>query len=83
MGCADRSAYDLTRHSERTKEKLVARERLDHPQQVRRTVLNINKKLFGPAFKKNAKSVEEALLGFSETELQQLEKDLQANGYVS
>jgi glycyl-tRNA synthetase len=70
----------LTRHTEKTKERLVARERLAEPKVVEKTVLNINKKLFGPAFKKNAKVVENALLALSEDQLDKLNADLTANG---
>lgn len=79
MGCADRSAYDLTKHSERTKERLIAREKLKEPQIVQKLVLEINKKKFGPAFKKDAKLVETHLLGYDQEQLKQLQADLAKN----
>lgn len=80
VGCADRSAYDLTVHSKRTGEKLVVREQLAEPRTVELWQVEINKKTFGPKFKKDAKAVEEALLALSEDQYAQLAKDLEANG---
>ncbi|GAB5585427.1 Glycine--tRNA ligase 1 [Umbelopsis nana] len=78
VGCADRSAYDLTVHAKRTKEKLVVREQLDEPKIIDKLQLEVNKKVFGPKFKKNAKVVEEALLALSEESLQKLKDELDA-----
>ncbi|KAF9331787.1 Glycine--tRNA ligase 1, mitochondrial [Podila minutissima] len=61
VGCADRSAYDLTVHTNKTGEKLVVRERLPEPLVEEKLQLEINKKVFGPRFKKNAKAVEDHL----------------------
>ncbi|CDS12231.1 Putative Glycyl-tRNA synthetase [Lichtheimia ramosa] len=80
VGCADRSAYDLTVHSVRTKEKLVVREQLAEPRVVEKWQVEINKKTFGPKFKKNAKAVEEAILSYTDECFAQLQKDLEANG---
>ncbi|ORY19999.1 glycyl-tRNA synthetase [Rhizoclosmatium globosum] len=70
VGCADRSAYDLTQHSKATKEKLVVRETLPEPISRDVVVLDIKKAVFGPAFKANAKYVTgylETLMVDSET----------------
>ncbi|KAI7885644.1 glycyl-tRNA synthetase [Lichtheimia hyalospora FSU 10163] len=80
VGCADRSAYDLTVHSVRTKEKLVVREQLAEPRVVEKWQVEINKKTFGPKFKKNAKAVEEAILSYTDECFADLQKDLEANG---
>lgn len=58
VGCADRSAFDLTQHSRRTGERLVAQVTLPEPILRERWVLETNKPKFGPAFKKNAKAVQ-------------------------
>jgi glycyl-tRNA synthetase len=57
VGCADRSCFDLTMHSNATGERLVARERLPAPltQTVRR--LEINKRELGQTFKSEAKEI--------------------------
>eukprot|EP00842_Homolaphlyctis_polyrhiza_P001973 jgi/Hompol1/2777/HPOL_005768-RA len=56
VGCADRSAYDLTAHAKKTGEKLVARETLAEPIVRDALLLEINKAKFGPAFRQNAKA---------------------------
>lgn len=83
VGCADRSAYDLTVHSKRTKEKLVAREQLPEPRVVEQWQLEINKKVFGPKYKKQTKVVEEQLLAFSEQELESYARELEQNAKFS
>ncbi|KAI8368288.1 glycyl-tRNA synthetase [Radiomyces spectabilis] len=80
VGCADRSAYDLTVHSRRTKEKLVVREQLAEPRTVEQWQVEINKKTFGPKFKKSAKAVEEALLTYTDECYAKLAKDLETTG---
>lgn len=80
VGCADRSAYDLTVHSKRTGEKLVVREQLAEPRTVELWQVEINKKTFGPKFKKEAKAVEETLMSLSEEQYAQLAKDLESSG---
>ncbi|CAO3700052.1 unnamed protein product [Rhizopus stolonifer] len=83
VGCADRSAYDLTVHTKRTGEKLIVREQLAEPRTVELWQVEINKKTFGPKFKKEAKAVEEALLTLSEDQYAQLAKDLETGvGFV-
>ncbi|RKP09310.1 glycyl-tRNA synthetase [Thamnocephalis sphaerospora] len=80
VGCADRSAYDLTVHAARTKEKLVVREPLPEPRVSQQWQLEINKKVFGPTLKKAAKAVEEALTSLTECELETLSKRMADNG---
>ncbi|CAG8547522.1 2645_t:CDS:10 [Paraglomus occultum] len=80
VGCADRSAFDLTVHSNRTGEKLVVRESLPEPRVYEKTVLDINKRIFGPRFRQNAKTLESYLLGLSEAELEKLKSDIESNG---
>jgi glycyl-tRNA synthetase len=74
VGCADRSAYDLTVHTNKTGEKLVVRERLPEPLVEEKLQLEINKKVFGPRFKKDAKAVEEHLASLDEATLEGLKK---------
>ena len=82
VGCADRSAYDLTVHSKRTKEKLVVRQSLEMPVKELVWQCVINKKIFGPKFKKGAKELEDVLLGFSQAELEHQANQLRDNGYL-
>ncbi|KAF9167842.1 Glycine--tRNA ligase 1, mitochondrial [Actinomortierella ambigua] len=74
VGCADRSAYDLTVHSNKTGEKLVVRERLPEPLTEEKLQIEVNKKVFGPRFKKNAKVVEDHLTGLDQCTLEGLKK---------
>jgi glycyl-tRNA synthetase len=77
VGCADRSAYDLTVHSVKTQNKLVVRQALKEPRIVERNVPAIDKKAFGPLFKKDAKAIEEAINALNEDELLTAMKQLQ------
>lgn len=77
VGCADRSAYDLTVHANKTQNKLVVREQLKEPKVVEKLVVALDKKVFGPKFKKDAKVVEDAIMALDEGRLVQVAKDLQ------
>jgi glycyl-tRNA synthetase len=66
VGCADRSAYDLTVHAEKTGAPLCVRERLDKPVVIEEWEVDVEKKKFGPKFKKDAKTVENVLLSSSQ-----------------
>jgi len=76
VGCADRSAFDLTQHSQATGVKLTAEKRL--PQPVTRDITEVvpNKGALGKAFKKEAKEVTELLSKLSLEEITKLETDL-------
>lgn len=82
VGCADRSAYDLTVHSNKTKEKLVVRQKLDEPIQVTKWEIELTKKLFGPKFRKDAPKVEAYLLGLSQEELAAKADQLKSEGKI-
>lgn len=79
VGCADRSAYDLSVHSLKTKEKLVVRKALAQPLVYQKTQLIINRKLFGSKFKKDAKVVEEHLNSLSDAQLEELNQKLESS----
>lgn len=66
VGCADRSAFDLTVHAKKTGAPLCVRERLEEPLVIEEWQVEIAKKLFGPRFKKDAKMVETAILEASQ-----------------
>lgn len=70
-------------HSKRTNEKLVVREQLPEPRVIEKWLVEINKKTFGPKFKKDAKVVEEALLNLADDVASKLAADLEANGVGS
>ncbi|MCO5588415.1 hypothetical protein L7F22_042371 [Adiantum nelumboides] len=77
VGCADRSAYDLTVHSKKTKKDLIVRKALSEPRVYDKLVPVIEKKLLGPKFKKDAKAVEEAIMDLSEEQLEELKSHLE------
>lgn len=80
VGCADRSAYDLTVHSVRTGTKLVVREPLKEVIEKERNVPVFDKKLFGPRFRQAAKLVEEAVSALDDTRLECLSSELSSQG---
>lgn len=82
VGCADRSAFDLTVHSEKTKEKMVVRQKLETPIEVTKFEIDLTKKLFGPKFRKDAPKVERFLLNLSQDQLKSKSEELATNGKV-
>jgi len=80
VGCADRSAYDLSVHAKKTGAPLVVRQRLDEPKVIEEWAVEIDKKKFGPFFKKDGKVVEAAILATSQEERGRLAKELEENG---
>ncbi|KAL8286144.1 hypothetical protein RQP46_004632 [Phenoliferia psychrophenolica] len=76
VGCADRSAYDLTVHSKRTDTKMVVRQPLKEVRVVERWVPTVEKKAFGPRFKKEAKGIEDIIMGADEKMLEALSIEL-------
>lgn len=76
VGCADRSAYDLTVHAKKTKRDLVVQKALSEPKVYDKWVPDLEKKLLGPKFKKDAKAVEEAILALDQPSLEMLGSQL-------
>lgn len=83
VGCADRSAYDLTVHSKKTGAPLCVRERLSEPLNVEEWVVEIDKKKFGPKFKKDGKTVEAAVEALTQDLRERLSIDLSKNGKIA
>ncbi|KAI0967268.1 hypothetical protein F4678DRAFT_446073 [Xylaria arbuscula] len=82
VGCADRSAYDLSVHSKQTEKPLLVRQQLEQPRVVTAWEIEVNKKLFGPLFKKNAKAVETSLLATSQEQREVFAKELENAGKI-
>jgi len=61
VGCADRSAYDLSVHMKKTGAPLIVRVKRDEPLTIEEWQVEIDKKKFGPKFKKDGKVVEAAV----------------------
>ena len=82
VGCADRSAYDLSVHMKKTNQPLMVRELRKEPLRVEEWQVDIDKKKFGPLFKKDAKSVETAIEELSQNLREKLSLDLQKDGKI-
>ncbi|KAL1491711.1 hypothetical protein ABEB36_012268 [Hypothenemus hampei] len=80
VGCADRSAYDLTQHTKATGIRLAAEKKLDQPKIVDIVEATPNKAVLGKEFKKDAKYISETLANFTLEEIENLEKSLETNG---
>lgn len=80
VGCADRSAYDLTVHMNKTGAPLLVRERRAEPLRVEEWQVDIDKKKFGPKFKKDAKTVEAAIEALTQDVREKLALELNNEG---
>ncbi|KAJ2757974.1 Glycine--tRNA ligase 1, mitochondrial, partial [Coemansia nantahalensis] len=80
VGCADRSAYDLTKHAEATKRKLCVQEHLPEPIVKEMLVCEPNSKVFGPRLRRAAKPVQDHLLALPEDDLAALRDALARDG---
>ncbi|KAL6567160.1 hypothetical protein OROMI_015564 [Orobanche minor] len=80
VGIADRSAYDLCAHSEKSGVPLIAHEKLPEPREVEKLVIVPVKKELGLAFKGNQRMVVEALESMGEKEAFELKATLESMG---
>ncbi|KAK4238944.1 hypothetical protein C8A03DRAFT_14634 [Achaetomium macrosporum] len=82
VGCADRSAYDLSVHAKKTGAPLIVRQRLDEPKVIEEWEIELERKKFGPFFKKDGRAVEAAIMATTQGERGKLAKELEENGKV-
>ncbi|KAI9877267.1 MAG: Glycine--tRNA ligase 1, mitochondrial [Pleopsidium flavum] len=82
IGCADRSAYDLTVHAKKTGAPLVVRETRSVPLRLEEWQVDLDKKKFGPKFKKDGKTVEAAIEALTQEMREKLSLDLHKNGEI-
>jgi glycyl-tRNA synthetase len=82
VGCADRSAYDLSVHMKATGVPLQVREPLKEPKRVEEFVAQLDKKKSGPKFKKDAGKVQAALDALTQDLKEKLSISLQQDGKV-
>ncbi|KAL8666490.1 MAG: hypothetical protein Q9168_007484 [Polycauliona sp. 1 TL-2023] len=82
VGCADRSAYDLTVHTKKTGAPLYVRETRNEPLKIEEWQVDIDKKKFGPKFRKDGKAVEAAIEGLGQEIREKLSLDLKKNGKI-
>ncbi|KAI3880546.1 hypothetical protein MKX03_008810 [Papaver bracteatum] len=80
VGIADRTAYDLRAHSERSGTHLVAHEKFSAPKE--KLVITPVKKELGLAFKGNQKKIVEALEAMNEKEAMEVKVVLESKGEV-
>merc|ERR1719319_1749740 len=78
VGCADRSAYDLTQHTKATGVKLCAEKKLATP--ITKDVVEIasNKGPIFKAFKKEGKAITDMLAALSLEDINKVEEDLKS-----
>lgn len=82
VGCADRSAFDLSVHSKKTGAPLCVRETRNEPLKIEEWQVDLDKKKFGPRFKKDGKAVEAAVEGLSQDLREKLSLDLRDKGKI-
>ncbi|KAI3780911.1 hypothetical protein L2E82_10904 [Cichorium intybus] len=82
VGIADRSAYDLRAHTDKSGVALVAQEKFAEPKEVEKLVITPIKKELGLAFKGNQKMVVEALEAMNEKEAMDMKAALESKGEV-
>jgi len=82
VGIADRSAYDLRAHTDKSGVALVAAEKFSEPIEVEKLVITPVKKELGLAFKGNQKMVVEALEAMGEKEAMEMKATLESKGEV-
>ncbi|XP_033223884.1 glycine--tRNA ligase [Belonocnema kinseyi] len=80
VGCADRSAYDLTQHSKASGVKLVAEKKLLEPKLVNVVEAAPNRGLIGKTFKKDAKEILAALAALTEVDIDSMEAKFKSKG---
>lgn len=80
VGCADRSAFDLTQHTKATGVRLTAEKKLAEPRVVDVTESQPNKAVIGKAFKKDAKLVMDHLAALDKEGVEDVEKRLGIDG---
>lgn len=83
VGCADRSAYDLTVHRNKTGAALFVRETRAEPLRIEEYQVDIDKKRFGPKFKKDAKAVEQAVEALGQEMREKMSLELEKEGKMS
>lgn len=79
-GLADRSAYDLANHSEKSGNELTAREVFSEPKEVESLVCVPNKGLLGRTYRKDAQTILKAIDGMDENAIEDLRSSMEASG---
>lgn len=83
VGCADRSAYDLTQHTAATGVKLTAEKRLPETKTVEEITVVPNKQIIGKMYKANSKLIVDALQKLRSEDVFSVEEKLVNSGNYS
>ncbi|KAF0852831.1 Glycine--tRNA ligase 1 [Andalucia godoyi] len=83
VGIADRSCFDLGRHSEKSGSELVAYERFDEPKDIEVTVFKFDRQGLGMALKKLAKPAIEFLEATSDDARKAYAAELESKGFIT
>ncbi|CAK7216124.1 hypothetical protein SEUCBS140593_002764 [Sporothrix eucalyptigena] len=83
VGCADRSAYDLTVHANHTGAPLNVEETRPVPVEVDAWQADLDKKVLGPRFKKDAKTIEVAVAALDQPTLASLADELAQKAVIT
>jgi glycyl-tRNA synthetase len=78
VGCADRSAYDLTQHTKHSGVKLVAEKAYDKPKVVDVAEVQADKSVVGKLFKQDAKIINSYLEKLTVEEVDEMESKIKA-----
>jgi len=76
VGCADRAAYDLSVHAEKTGTPLIVRQALKEPIVTEKEVAEWNKKVLGKTFKQDAGVLQKLVDAMDESALLRLKGEL-------
>lgn len=82
VGCADRSAYDLTAHSRKTGEVLEVRQPVEKHYETEEYVPTINSSELGPRFKQDGRVIRDAVLSLPQDTLERLSSELASSGSI-
>ena len=81
-GHADRSCFDLTRHSQRTKVELKAAKMLKEPTLVKSIRVTQNKQTIGKTFKGDAKAINDYIDALEEDVKEKHMQEMETNGQI-
>lgn len=83
VGCADRSAFDLSVHAKKTGAPLIVRETRKEPLKIEEYQAELDKKKCGPKFKKDAKAIEAAVEALTQDIREKLAISLKDEGKIT
>lgn len=83
VGCADRSAYDLTVHMKKTGAPLIVRETRSEPLKIEEYQVDLDRRKLGPKYRKDAKAVEQAVEDLTQDMREKLSLDLEKSGKIT